>query len=113
RSRSGRRGHRRRRAHAAAAAAERPVRMSAAAASVESASAAVPTIELRGVSRVYGSGATEVRALDNVDFTVESGEFVALMGPSGAGKSTCLNILGCLDRPTHGAYLFRGVDAAR
>ena len=87
--------------------------MSAAAPSIESAPAAAPTIELRGVSRVYGSGATEVRALDNVDFVVESGEFVALMGPSGAGKSTCLNILGCLDRPTHGAYLFRGVDAAR
>jgi putative ABC transport system ATP-binding protein len=87
--------------------------MSAAAASIESAAAAAPTIELRGVSRVYGAGATEVRALDNVDFIVESGEFVALMGPSGAGKSTCLNILGCLDRPTNGAYLFRGVDAAR
>jgi len=69
-------------------------------------------IELRGVSRIYGSGASEVRALDAVDFSVASGEFVALMGPSGAGKSTCLNILGCLDRPTHGQYLFRGVDVA-
>ena len=69
-------------------------------------------IELRGVSRIYGSGVSEVRALDNIDFTVASGEFVALMGPSGAGKSTCLNVLGCLDRPTRGNYFFRGVDVA-
>ncbi len=69
-------------------------------------------IELRGVSRIYGSGASEVRALDGIDFTVASGEFVALMGPSGAGKSTCLNILGCLDRPTRGNYFFSGVDVA-
>jgi putative ABC transport system ATP-binding protein len=69
-------------------------------------------IELRGVSRTYGAGASEVRALDSVDFAVASGEFVALMGPSGAGKSTCLNILGCLDRPTRGNYFFKGVDVA-
>jgi putative ABC transport system ATP-binding protein len=72
-----------------------------------------PTIALRGVSRVYGQDAAEVRALDGVDFTVQRGEFVALMGPSGAGKSTCLNILGCLDRPTAGQYFFRGVDVAQ
>ena len=71
-----------------------------------------PTIELRGVSRVYGRGVSEVRALDGVDFVVAPGEFVALMGPSGAGKSTCLNILGCLDRPTAGQYYFQGVDVA-
>jgi putative ABC transport system ATP-binding protein len=81
-------------------------------AAVEHVDAAPPTIELRGVSRVYGRDASEVRALDNVDFTVGSGEFVALMGPSGAGKSTCLNILGCLDRPTKGRYMFQGVDVA-
>jgi putative ABC transport system ATP-binding protein len=69
-------------------------------------------VQLCGVSRVYGTGQSEVRALDNVDFSVARGEFVALMGPSGAGKSTCLNILGCLDRPTRGQYLFRGVDVA-
>ncbi len=74
---------------------------------------ATPTIALEGVSRIYGHGEAEVRALDGVDFTVEAGEFVALMGPSGAGKSTCLNILGCLDRPTEGRYFFRGVDVAR
>jgi putative ABC transport system ATP-binding protein len=53
-----------------------------------------------------------VRALDGVDFVVAPGEFVALMGPSGAGKSTCLNIVGCLDRPTAGQYYFQGVDVA-
>ena len=70
------------------------------------------TIALRGVSRVYGRGEATVRALDGVDFSVARGEFVALMGPSGAGKSTCLNILGCLDRPTAGRYFFQGVDVA-
>ncbi|HEX5046252.1 MAG TPA: ABC transporter ATP-binding protein [Gammaproteobacteria bacterium] len=84
----------------------------ASARSVEAPADAAPAIELRGVSRVYGHGASEVRALDNVDFSVGAGEFVALMGPSGAGKSTCLNILGCLDRPTHGQYFFQGVDVA-
>ena len=59
---------------------------------------------------IYGKGASTVRALDGVDFTVARGEFVALMGPSGAGKSTCLNIFGCLDRPTAGQYFFQGVD---
>ncbi len=72
----------------------------------------VPTIRLQQVSRRYGSGESEVIALDNIDFTVQKGEFVALMGPSGAGKSTCLNMLGCLDRPTNGHYFFQGVDVA-
>lgn len=74
--------------------------------------APVPTIHLQQVSRRYGSGESEVIALDNIDFTVQKGEFVALMGPSGAGKSTCLNMLGCLDRPTNGHYFFQGVDVA-
>jgi putative ABC transport system ATP-binding protein len=87
--------------------------MSAAAPPTSDASAAASSLELRGVSRTYGAGASLVRALDNVDFSVREGEFVALMGPSGAGKSTCLNILGCLDRPTHGQYFFQGVDVAR
>jgi len=69
-------------------------------------------IELRHVSKIYGSGQTEVRALDDVSLTVEHGEFVAVMGASGSGKSTCMNVLGCLDTPTEGAYLFRGVDVA-
>jgi putative ABC transport system ATP-binding protein len=72
----------------------------------------IPTIVLQSVARVYGSGESEVKALNNIDFTVQQGEFVALMGPSGAGKSTCLNVLGCLDRPTAGHYFFQGVDVA-
>lgn len=69
-----------------------------------------PLIELRGVVRRYGSGDTEVRALDGVDLIIRQGEFVAIMGPSGSGKSTAMNILGCLDTPSAGHYLFRGID---
>ncbi|MFM7119050.1 MAG: ABC transporter ATP-binding protein, partial [Gammaproteobacteria bacterium] len=67
-------------------------------------------IELEQVHRVYGEGDTEVRALDGVDLAIEQGEFVAIMGPSGSGKSTAMNILGCLDTPTHGHYRFQGVE---
>jgi len=67
-------------------------------------------LQLRGVSKIYGSGEAEVRALDGVDLRVYEGEFVAIMGASGSGKSTCMNILGCLDTPTRGSYRFRGVD---
>jgi putative ABC transport system ATP-binding protein len=67
-------------------------------------------IELRGVTKVYGSGEAEVRALDGVDLCIEEGEFVAIMGPSGSGKSTAMNVIGCLDEPTDGHYLFSGVD---
>ena len=65
-------------------------------------------IEFRNVSRLYGEGEAEVRALDGVDLTIRRGEFVAIMGPSGSGKSTAMNIIGCLDRPTGGQYLFDG-----
>ena len=67
-------------------------------------------IELRSVSKIYGRGESEVRALDAVDLRIDEGEFVAVMGPSGSGKSTCMNVLGCLDRPTAGSYYFKGVD---
>ena len=67
-------------------------------------------IELRAVRKTYGKGDTEVRALDGVDIVIDDGEFVAIMGASGSGKSTCMNIIGCLDVPTSGHYLFRGVD---
>jgi putative ABC transport system ATP-binding protein len=63
-----------------------------------------------GVHKVYGEGEAEVRALDGVDLSVARGEFVAVMGASGSGKSTCMNIVGCLDAPTAGAYRFCGVD---
>lgn len=68
-----------------------------------------PLIAFRDVSRRYGSGEAEVRALDGVSFEITAGEFVAIMGPSGSGKSTAMNIIGCLDRPTGGEYLFKGI----
>ena len=71
-----------------------------------------PVLDLRGVRKVYGEGEGEVRAVDGVDLVVEAGEFVAVMGASGSGKSTMMNILGCLDVPTEGAYLFDGIDVA-
>lgn len=67
-------------------------------------------MELQAATRVYGRGQASVRALDGVDLVIDSGEFAAIMGASGSGKSTCLNLLGCLDAPTDGAYRFRGVD---
>ena len=72
-----------------------------------------PLIELRGITRTYGSGEAMVRALDGVDLKIDKGEFVAIMGPSGSGKSTAMNIIGCLDRPTSGNYLFNGVEVAK
>jgi putative ABC transport system ATP-binding protein len=73
-------------------------------------SALAPVVVLRGVERVYGHGDATVYALRGVDFAIQDGEFVAIMGASGSGKSTCMNILGGLDSPTAGQYLFRGVD---
>ncbi|ADZ69930.1 ABC transporter ATP-binding protein [Polymorphum gilvum] len=69
-----------------------------------------PLIAFRSVSKVYGAGETAVHALDGVDLAIARGEFVAIMGPSGSGKSTAMNILGCLDTPTSGSYLFDGTD---
>ncbi len=68
----------------------------------------VPLIELRRITKTYGSGSAAFQALRGVDLAVKSGEFVAVMGPSGSGKSTAMNLLGCLDTPTSGEYLFRG-----
>jgi len=67
-------------------------------------------IEVRAVTKVYGSGHAAVPALRGIDFCIGGGEFVAVMGPSGSGKSTCMNILGCLDAPTSGSYRFKTVD---
>lgn len=70
-----------------------------------------PLMQLRGVTKRYGGGATELMALKGVDLDIAAGEFVAIMGPSGSGKSTAMNILGCLDTPTAGQYLFMGAHA--
>ena len=68
----------------------------------------MPMIQLSGISKRYGSGAAELMALKGIDLEIEAGEFVAIMGPSGSGKSTAMNILGCLDTPSSGQYLFKG-----
>jgi putative ABC transport system ATP-binding protein len=72
-----------------------------------------PVIALQGVTKVYGKGLAAVHALRGIDLQIQSGEFVAMMGPSGSGKSTCMNILGCLDTPTEGNYLFQNVNVAQ
>jgi putative ABC transport system ATP-binding protein len=70
-------------------------------------------IELKGVTKVYGTGSAAMRALRGVDVRIAAGEFLAVMGPSGSGKSTCMNILGCLDTPTDGTYAFMGVEVGQ
>jgi putative ABC transport system ATP-binding protein len=70
-------------------------------------------IDLKDVSKLYGFGDATTLALDEVNLTIEQGEFVAIMGPSGCGKSTLMNIIGLLDRPTHGAYSLNGKPIAR
>jgi len=72
-----------------------------------------PLIELQGVTKVYGTGQAAMHALRGIDLHIEEGDFVAVMGPSGSGKSTCMNILGCLDTPTAGAYKFKGIEVGK
>jgi putative ABC transport system ATP-binding protein len=71
---------------------------------------ASPLIEFKQVAKVYGTGEATVYALHGIDLKIEAGEFVAIMGPSGSGKSTAMNVIGCLDTPTSGAYLFEGAE---
>jgi putative ABC transport system ATP-binding protein len=71
-----------------------------------------PVLELTDVTKVYGEGDAEVRALDGVSLTVESGDYVAIMGASGSGKSTLMNIIGALDTVTDGTYRLDGIDVA-
>lgn len=73
----------------------------------------MPIIDLKDVSKLYGFGDATTLALDEVSLTIEEGEFVAVMGPSGCGKSTLMNLIGLLDRPTHGFYSLRGKPVAR
>jgi putative ABC transport system ATP-binding protein len=70
----------------------------------------LPLIRLQGLGKSFGQGTAKMEALRGVSFEIAEGEFVAIMGPSGSGKSTCMNIIGCLDVPSGGKYLFRGVD---
>ena len=75
--------------------------------------AAIPLIEFRNVYKIYHMGDSEVHAADGISMKIYQGEFVAIVGQSGSGKSTCMNIIGCLDVPTAGQYLLRGIDVSR
>lgn len=78
------------------------------ASNVTAADGPLPLIRLRNITKTYGEGATEFKALKGVDLDIQQGDFIAVMGASGSGKSTTMNILGCLDVPTSGTFLFRG-----
>lgn len=71
------------------------------------------SIRLENISKVYGFGETEVRALSDINLIVEQGEYCAIMGASGSGKSTAMNIIGCLDRPTEGRYYLNNLDVTQ
>lgn len=67
-------------------------------------------IAIKGLTKIYDTGAIQVAALKGIDITIEKGEFVAIMGPSGSGKSTLMNIIGCLDQSTDGQYFLDGIE---
>ncbi len=70
-------------------------------------------VEIKNVCKIYNPGENEVRALDNVNVSIDEGEFVAIIGQSGSGKSTLMNMLGCLDVPTSGLYMLHGHDVSK
>ncbi len=70
-------------------------------------------IEIKNITKVYKSGNVETKALKSISFSIDEGEFVAIIGPSGSGKSTLMHILGCLDTPTSGQYFFEGKDVSQ
>jgi putative ABC transport system ATP-binding protein len=72
-----------------------------------------PVVDLRNITKTYGAGENAVHAVAGVNLLVERGDYVAVMGASGSGKSTLMNIIGCLDTPTHGSYRLDGVDVRR
>src|SRR5690554_2224427 len=74
---------------------------------------ASPMLDLENIHKTYGSGNTQVRALEDVNLRIYPGEFISIIGPSGSGKSTLMNMLGCLDVPTAGAYRFRGSEIGK
>lgn len=71
-----------------------------------------PLIEFKDIHKIYAIGDTELHAVDGVSFKIYKGEFVAIVGQSGSGKSTCMNIIGCLDKPSTGAYYLSGEDVS-
>lgn len=71
-----------------------------------------PLISFSKISKVYGKGEAQTYALKGIDLEIHEGEFVAIMGASGSGKSTAMNIIGCLDTPSTGEYLFKGVNVS-
>jgi len=70
-------------------------------------------IECKNISKIYKNGSLETQALKNISFKINEGEFVAIIGPSGSGKSTLMHILGCLDMPTSGEYIFNGKNISK
>ncbi len=70
-------------------------------------------IKMKNIKKIYGAGSVQVEALKDINFEVETNEFVGLIGPSGSGKSTLMNIIGCLDVPTSGEYFFEGESVER
>jgi putative ABC transport system ATP-binding protein len=71
-----------------------------------------PLIAFRSLSKIYGRGEARITALDHIDLSISAGEFVSIMGPSGSGKSTAMNIIGGLDRPSSGEYVFQGIPTS-